>query len=68
MNAKPALILMDRLGNEYQLSRIYKQTIFTKRRDISDEMKAEIYMKMNKENEEFQEQLKKSTNGANRYL
>ena len=42
---------MDKLGSEYTMSRIYKQTIFTKRKDLSDEMKAEIYMKMNKENE-----------------
>lgn len=58
--AKKATILMDKLGSEYQLSRNYKQTIFSKRRDISEELKGEIYMKMNKENEELQEQLRKN--------
>ena len=58
---------MDRLGSEYTLSRIYKQTIFTKRRDLSEEMKAEIYMKMNEENKKLEEELKQSTN-INRYI
>lgn len=46
---------MDKMGSEYTMSRIYKQTIFTKRRDLSDEMKAEIYLKMNKENEKIEQ-------------
>jgi len=46
---------MDKMGSEYTMSRIYKQTIFTKRRDLSDELKAEIYLKMNKENEKIEQ-------------
>ncbi len=62
MNSKKAIVLIDRMGNEYQLSRIYKQSIFTKRKDISEEMKAEIYMKMNKE----KENLENNIGGENR--
>jgi hypothetical protein len=50
-NAKKAVVLLDKLGTEYSLSRVYKQTIFSKRKDLSEELKAEVYMKMNKENE-----------------
>lgn len=53
MNSKKAIVLIDRMGSEYQLSRIYKQTIFTKRKDLTEEMKAEIYMKMNQEREKM---------------
>lgn len=63
MNAKKAIVLIDKLGSEYQLSRIYKQTIFTKRKDLTEEMKAEIYMKMNSE----REKLDKSLNGESNY-
>jgi hypothetical protein len=58
VNSKKAIILLDKLGKEFQLSRNYKQTIFNKRRDLSEEMKAEIYMKLNRENDEFDKQLK----------
>jgi hypothetical protein len=67
LNAKKAIILMDKLGNEYQLSRIYKQTIFSKRKDLSEEMKGEIYMRMNKENEELREELRKN-NKYSKYI
>lgn len=60
-NSKKSIILMDKLGSEYSMSRIYKQTIFTKRRDLSDEVKAEIYMKMNKENKKLEEDLLNSS-------
>jgi hypothetical protein len=62
-NSKPSLILMDKLGSEYTMSRIYKQTIFTRRKDLSDELKAEIYMKMNKENEKYEKE-----SGISKYL
>ena len=63
MNSKKAIVLIDKMGSEYQLSRIYKQTIFTKRKDLTEEMKAEIYMKMNQE----REKLDKSLNGESNY-
>ena len=31
-----------------------KQIIFNKRRDLSDEMKAEIYIKLQKDNENYE--------------
>lgn len=54
---KPSLVILDRLGREYSLSRSTKQFIFSKRKDLSMEMKAEIYMEMNKRNEEIEKQL-----------
>ena len=63
MNSKKAIVLIDKMGSEYQLSRIYKQTIITKRKDLTEEMKAEIYMKMNQE----REKLDKSLNGESNY-
>jgi len=57
MNMKPSLIILDKLGKEYILSRSTKQFIFTKRKDLTMEMKAEIYMEMNKRNEEIEKQL-----------
>lgn len=53
------MILFDKLGNEYSMGRTYKQTIFNKRRDLSDEMKAEIYMKMNQEREKLEKEILK---------
>ena len=52
---------MDKLGSEYTMSRIYKQTIFTKRKDLSDEMKAEIYLKMNQENQKYEQEVMKNS-------
>ena len=40
----------DKLGKEFELSRITKQRIFNKRKDLSMEQKSEIYFKMNKDN------------------
>jgi hypothetical protein len=59
LNAKKAVVLLDKLGNEYSLSRVYKQTIFSKRKDLPEELKAEIYMKMNKENEKLENSIVK---------
>ncbi len=64
MNAKKAIVLIDRMGSEYQLSRIYKQTIFTKRKDLTQEMKAEIYMKMNQERERLEKNLNGETDDS----
>jgi len=57
LNMKPSLIILDKLGKEYTLSRSTKQFIFTKRKDLSPELKAEIYMELNKKNEEIQSKL-----------
>jgi len=54
---KPSLVILDQLGKEYILSRSTKQFIFSKRKDLSMEMKAEIYMEMNKKNEEIDKQM-----------
>ena len=54
---KPSLVILDQLGREYSLSRSTKQFIFSKRKDLSMEMKAEIYMEMNKRNEELERQM-----------
>lgn len=54
---KPSLIVLDQLGKEYSLSRSTKQFIFTKRKDLSAEMKAEIYMEMNRKNEEIEKEI-----------
>jgi len=54
---KPSLIILDQLGKEYILSRSTKQFIFTKRKDLTTEMKAEIYMELNKRNEELEKQI-----------
>jgi len=64
MTCKTSLILMDKLGNEYLIGRLNKQTIFSKRKDLSDEIKAEIYQKMKKDNQEIKDQLKKSSKTA----
>ncbi len=60
-NSTKSLVLMDKLGSEYTMSRIYKQTIFTKRKDLSDEMKAEIYLKMNQENQKYEQEVMKNS-------
>ena len=57
MNSKQSIVLWDRLGREFELSRNVKQSVFSKRKDISTELKAEIYFKQNKKNEEFDEKL-----------
>jgi len=54
---KPSLVILDQLGKEYSLSRSTKQFIFSKRKDLSMEMKAEIYMEMNKRNEEIEKHM-----------
>jgi hypothetical protein len=54
---KQSLVILDQLGKEYILSRSTKQFIFSKRKDLSMEMKAEIYMEMNKKNEEIDKQM-----------
>lgn len=54
LNMKPSLVILDQLGKEYSLSRSTKQFIFSKRKDLSSEMKAEIYMELNKRNEEIE--------------
>ncbi len=54
---KPSLVTLDQLGKEYSLSRSTKQFIFSKRKDLSMEMKAEIYMEMNKRNEEIENEM-----------
>lgn len=53
LNAKHSIILYDKLGKDFELSRNTKQSIFNKRRDLSEVEKSEIYMKM-KENREKQ--------------
>lgn len=57
LNMKPSLVILDQLGKEYSLSRSTKQFIFSKRKDLSMEMKAEIYMEMNKRNEEIEKEM-----------
>jgi hypothetical protein len=52
MSMKPNIILLDKLGKEYVLSRQVKQKIFTGRKDISNELRNEVYLKMQMENEE----------------
>lgn len=54
---KQSLVIMDRLGKEYSLSRSTKQFIFSKRKDLPMEMKAEIYMQMNLKNEEIEKEI-----------
>ncbi len=51
MSMKLNIILLDKLGDEYLLSRQIKQKIFTNRKDISEELRAEIYLKMQTEEE-----------------
>jgi hypothetical protein len=46
MSMKTNIVLLDKLGSEYLLSRQIKQKIFTNRKDISEELRAEIYLKM----------------------
>lgn len=43
LNARYAVILLDRLGNEFEISRNAKQAIFTKRKDLNNIEKAEIF-------------------------
>ncbi len=54
---KPSLVILDQLGKEYSLSRSTKQFMFSKRKVLSMEMKAEIYMEMNKRNEEIEKHM-----------
>ena len=54
---KPSLIILDKLGKEFSLSRSTKQFIFTKRKDLTTEMKAEIQMELNKKNEKLEKEL-----------
>ena len=58
MNFKKTIITVDKLGKEFVISRNIKQIIFNKRRDLTDEMKAEIYVKLQKENEEIENKLR----------
>jgi hypothetical protein len=51
MSMKTNIVLLDKLGAEYLLSRQIKQKIFTSRKDISEELRAEIYLKMQTEEE-----------------
>ena len=51
------LTRMDKLGNDFELGRTVKQGIFGKRKDISEDLKAEIYMKMNEDKDKFHEML-----------
>ena len=43
LNSKKSVIMLDRLGNEFNISRNTKQSIFTNRIDLTDEQKHEIY-------------------------
>jgi hypothetical protein len=52
MSMKTNIILFDKLGKEYILSRQVKQKIFSSRKDISDELRSEVYLKMQMDNEE----------------
>jgi hypothetical protein len=52
MSMKPNIILLDKLGKEYLLSRQVKQKIFSSRKDISDELRSEVYLKMQQDIEE----------------
>ena len=52
MSMKVNIVLLDKLGNEYILSRQVKQKIFTSRKDISEELRGEIYMKLQMQNED----------------
>lgn len=49
INAKYTIVELDKLGNEFELSRQAKQFIFSKRRDLSTEQKSEIYNLNNEE-------------------
>ncbi len=51
MSMKVNIVLLDKLGSEYLLSRQIKQKIFTNRKDISEELRAEIYLKMQMDEE-----------------
>jgi hypothetical protein len=57
---KTNIILLDKLGKEYLLSRQVKQKIFTSRRDISDELRSEVYLKMQMENNEREKRFNKN--------
>lgn len=56
------MILLDKLGKEYELSRYAKQSLFSRRKDISTETKAEVYFHLNKKNQEIEEAFKKAFN------
>ena len=45
LNVRYAVTLYDKLGNEFEISRNAKQSIFNKRRDLTAIQKAEIYRK-----------------------
>lgn len=48
---------MDKLGKEYEISRNIKESIFTKRKDLTPEEKAEIYSLQNNKNKLMQKEL-----------
>ena len=50
---------LDKLGKEYELSRLVKQDIFDTRPDVNSDVRALYYMKQAKENEAIEEQLKR---------
>ena len=50
---------LDKLGKEYELSRLIKQDIFDTRPDVDADIRALYYMKQNKMNEEIEEKMKK---------
>ncbi len=57
MNSRYAVILLDKLGNEFEISRNAKQAIFTKRKDLSAIEKAEIFSAQKEEVDKSVDQL-----------
>ena len=50
LNVKNSVILFDKLGEEFEVSRVTKENLFNKRKDLTAIEKAEIYKKMNSKN------------------
>ena len=47
---------LDKLGKEYELSRMVKQDIFDTRTDLDSDVRALVYMKQNEQNEAYDQQ------------
>ncbi len=52
------MINADKLGKEYELSRVIKQNIFDTHPELSPPQRAKIYMAQNQENEAYERSLK----------
>ena len=52
---------LDKLGKDYELSRLIKQDIFDTRPDVDADIRALYYMRQAKENDEIDQQLQEAS-------